>query len=126
MVAAATMANNYATYAGVGFNVNQTTAGGTAAPTLTPTGTALVIGYSGTYGSLPLRVQLTDGTSRWCYEIKAMPSPVTISYTSFNTACWDNSGTAYAKQPINALQLEVAGASAAGSYNISLTSVKEN
>jgi len=125
MVAAATMANNYATFAGVGFNVNQPASGGSATPTLVPTGTGLTVGFSGTYGSLPLRAQITDGTTRWCFEIKTA-SPVTIPYGMFNTACWDNSGTSYAKQPINAFQLEVAGASAAGSYNITLTSVKEN
>jgi hypothetical protein len=46
----------------------------------------------------------------------------------FNTKCYDSppDGTAYAMQPINAFQLQVAGGGTAGSYNITLTSVVEN
>ena len=127
MVAIANAANNYATYAGIGFNINQDQSGGTAAPTLTPAGTSLTITFTGTTGSLPLRAQLSDGTTNWCYAITGT-SPVTIPYASFNTKCYDSpaDGTAYAKNPINAFQLQVAGAATAGTYNIALTGMKEN
>ena len=126
MVAAATMANNYATYAGIGFNLNQDQSGGTATPTLTPKGTGLTVAFSGTAGTLSLRAQITDGTKIWCYSITGA-SPVTIPYSSFNTQCWPGgAGIAYAKDPINAFQLQAAGAAAADSYNLTLTSVTEN
>jgi len=127
MVAIANAANNYATYAGIGFNINQDQAGGTAAPTLTPAGTGLTITFTGTTGSLPLRAQLSDGTTNWCYAITTA-SPVTIPYGMFNTKCYDTpaDGVAYAKNPINAFQLQVAGAATAGTYNIALTGMKEN
>ena len=54
---------------------------------------------------------------------------VTIPYSSFNTKCYDSpapDGTAYAKNPISAFQLQVPGGSAAGTYTIALTGVKEN
>lgn len=127
MVAIANAANNYATYAGIGFNINQDLSGGTAAPTLTPKGTGLTIAFTGTTGSLPLRAQLSDGTTNWCYAITGT-SPVMIPYGSFNTKCYDSppDGVAYAKNPINAFQLQVAGAATAGTYNIALTGVTEN
>ena len=126
-VAIANAANNYATYAGIGFNINQDQAGGTAAPTLVPAGTSLTITFTGTTGTSPLRAQLSDGTTNWCYAITGA-SPVTIPYTSFNTKCYDTpaDGVAYAKNPINAFQLQVAGAATAGTYNIALTGMKEN
>jgi hypothetical protein len=126
-VAIANAANNYATYAGIGFNINQDQAGGTAAPTLVPAGTSLTITFTGTTGTSPLRAQISDGTTNWCYAITGA-SPVTIPYTSFNTKCYDTpaDGVAYAKNPINAFQLQVAGAATAGTYNIALTGMKEN
>jgi hypothetical protein len=36
-------------------------------------------------------------------------SPVTIPYKSFNTKCWDDSGTAYAGADIEAVLLLVPG-----------------
>jgi hypothetical protein len=126
-VAAANAANSFATYAGIGFNINQDSSGGTAMPTLIPKGTGLTIAWTGTAPAMALRVQITDGTTRWCYSI-AGASPVTIPYASFNTMCYDSppDGTAYAMQPINAVQLQVAGQSTAGTYNIALTGVTEN
>jgi hypothetical protein len=124
----ANAANSYAVYAGIGFNINQDQAGGTAMPTLTPTGTGLTIQFTSTIGTgLALRAQISDGTNNWCYTITGA-SPVTIPYGSFNTKCYDSppDGTAYAMGPINAFQLQVAGGPMAGNYNITLTSVVEN
>ncbi len=51
-----------------------------------------------------------------------------IAYSSFNTKCYDMpaDGTAYAKHPINAIQLQVAGGSAGGAYSLAITSITEN
>jgi hypothetical protein len=125
-VAIASAANSYATYAGIGFNINQDLAGGTATPTLTPAGSSLTIAFTAGSGT-PLRAQISDGTTIWCYGITGA-SPVTIPYASFNTKCYDTpaDGTAYAKNPISSFQLQVPGGAAAVTYNIALTSVKEN
>jgi hypothetical protein len=50
---------------------------------------------------------------------------MTVPYTTFNTACWDNSGTAYAKQPIEAVQLVAPGDMAAAPLDMTLVSVKD-
>jgi hypothetical protein len=80
----------------VGFNVKQSP-GSSATMTAKPAGTGLTVSFTKT-GTFPLRVQIqaknaTDAT-RWCYTVTGT-SPVTIPYKSFNTKCWDDSGTAY-------------------------------
>jgi len=100
--------------------------GATATGLVTPTGTGLTITFTASTATLPLRLQLSAGASFWCYTITG-PSPVTVPYAMLNTACWDNSGTAYAKQPINNVQLVVpGGATATPGVSVTLTSVKEN
>ncbi len=126
-VAAANAANSYATYAGIGFNINQTQGSGSGTPpTLTPAGSGLTISFTATT-SLALRAQISDGTTNWCYAITGT-SPVTIPYGSFNTKCYDTpaDGVAYAKNPISAFQLQVPGGATAGAYTIALTGVQEN
>jgi hypothetical protein len=96
-------------------------------PTVTPTGTGLTVTVSASTGALPVRVQLTGtGATFWCYTLTGA-SPVTIPYAMFNTACWDGSGTAYAKQPITSIELVVPGGmNAASGVSVALTSVREN
>ncbi len=117
---------NYS-FEGLGFGLGQI-AGGTGNTEVAPTGTGLTIAFTNTTpASLPLRAQITDGTTTWCYTV-AGASPVNIPYTSFNTKCYDSppDGTAYAKVPINAIQLQIAGGTAAGAVNVTITSVTEN
>ena len=123
-VGAATEANSYAGVAYLGFNVNQA-AGASAVGTATPTGTSLQITYTKTAGPTVIRAQITSagGTTRWCATLTA--SPASIPYTMFNTACWDGSGTAYAKQPIEAVQLVSPGDMAAAPLDMTLVSVKD-
>jgi len=125
-VGPATAANSYAGVAYLGFNVGQD-AGSTTVPTVTPTGTGLTVTVSASTGALPVRVQLTGtGATFWCYTLTGA-SPVTIPYAMFNTACWDGSGTAYAKQPITSIELVVPGGmNAASGVSVALTSVREN
>ena len=127
-VTAATLANSYLAYAGIGFKINQAMSAmgpDNGVEKLTPKGSGLTISYTGSVGAgVVLRAEISDGTTRWCKNVGA--SPTAIAYSSFNTACWDGSGTAYAKQPISEFQFIVVGTSVAASYGISLTSVVEN
>jgi len=115
----------------VGFNLNQAQ-GGTPLP-VTPVGaTGLTINFTNTGGS-PLRVQLlgptgdTVATDRWCSTLTATTGPVTIPWAMFNTQCWEGGmGTAYAKQPIKAIQLVVPGSNTAAiAFNMCITDAKD-
>lgn len=116
------------TYEGLGFNLGDTSTGGTTHPTVTPKGSGLTIAFANTTPStLPLRAQISDGTNNWCYTVSGA-SPVTIPYGSFNTKCYDSppDGTAYAKNPINTIQLQIAGGTTSGAVNVTISSVTEN
>jgi hypothetical protein len=122
----ANAANLYAGVVYLGFNVNQ--AAGTTTPgVIAPTGTGLQVTYTKTAGPATIRVQIqTAGgasATRWCANLTA--SPATIPYSMFNTQCWDNLGTAYAKQPIEAIQLVAPGGEAAQAIDMTFVSVKD-
>ena len=59
-----------------------------------------------------LRIQIqdalgeTEASHRWCAIYNG---PGLIPWNSFNTACWDNSGSSYSKEPINAVLVAVPG-----------------
>jgi hypothetical protein len=78
-----------------------------------------------TAGPAVIRAQIASagGATTWCATLTA--SGMTVPYTTFNTACWDNSGTAYAKQPIEAVQLVAPGDMAAAPLDMTLVSVKD-
>jgi hypothetical protein len=123
-VGAATEANSYAGVAYLGFNVAQPL--GTSTPgTVVPTGTSLQITYTKAMGPTVIRAQITSagGATRWCATLTA--SPASVPYAMFNTACWDGSGTAYAMQPIEAVQLVAPGDMAAAPLDMTLVSVKD-
>src|SRR6185503_3791995 len=124
-VGPATAANNYAGIAYLGFAIGQGV--GTSTPSkIAPTGSSLTITFTASTGGLPLRAQLSDGSTSWCYVIPT-GSPVTIPYTSFNTMCFGTGGTAYAKQPLQNIQLVVpGGATATQGVSVTLVSVREN
>jgi hypothetical protein len=115
----------------VGFNVAQSP-GSSAAGSIAPTGTGLTVTFTKT-GTFPLRVQIQgvggdkDETKRWCYTVTT--SPVTIPYAMFNTQCWEGgAGTAYAKEPIQAVQLLIPGsasATAATPYDACITGASD-
>jgi hypothetical protein len=116
-------------YSGVvflGFNLAQNI-DSTTSTMVSPTGTGLTVSFSATTATLPLRVQLSTASGTfWCYTVTGT-SPVTIPYASFNTACWDNSGTAYGKQPIQNIELVVpGGATATSGVSVTLLGVREN
>jgi hypothetical protein len=117
---------NYS-FEGLGFALGQIS-GGTANAEVAPTGTGLTIAFTNTTPpSFPLRAQITDGTTTWCYTVTG-GSPATIPYASFNTKCYDSppDGTVYAKNPINAIQLQIAGGTTSGAVKVTIMSVTEN
>jgi hypothetical protein len=113
-------------FAGLAFNLGQSTSGGSANKLVTPTGSGLTFNYTATYPTgVTLRVQISDGTSTWC---ATAVNGQAIPYTTFNTKCYDTpaDGTAYTKQPINSIQLQLAGGTGSGAYTLSISSVVEN
>jgi hypothetical protein len=109
---------DYAGYVLIGFSVNEAQGGGTKG-TVTPKGASLVVTGTAAGG----RVQLQAGTKYWCANFT---SGTPIPYTTFNTACWDDSGDAYSTAtPIDTVALQIPGGMAAAAYSITLTSVAE-
>jgi hypothetical protein len=101
----------YQSWAGAGFNVNQSQSGeGGTAASLALDAHDLSLTFTNTAGS-PLEIQLTDSTFRyWCYTLTDVASPVVIPLSSFNSACWDGSGTKFTPgTEIQAIQLIVPG-----------------
>jgi hypothetical protein len=115
-------ANDYSGVAFVGFNLNQAMGSATLGR-VTPTGTSLQVTYTKVSGPAIVRIQIQSGSTRWCAQLGG--SPVTIPYTTFNTACWDGSGTAYAKQSIEQLGLVAPGGAAAVPLDMTLVSVRD-
>jgi hypothetical protein len=114
-------------YAGMGFNLGQTPAGGTTNTPVTPKGSGLTLTFanSTTGTGVVMRAQVKSASMTWCTNVTT--SPAVIPYSSFKVACYDAApGAAYAKEPINAIELNFAGGTAAGSINVTLTSVTEN
>ena len=112
-------------YAGVGFSIGQTASG--TPGLMTPTGTGLTFNFanSTTGAGIALRAQVTNGTTTWCKDITT--SPVTIMYSDFHVTCYNATpGAAYAKEPIKGIELNLAGGTAAGTINLTITSITEN
>jgi hypothetical protein len=113
-------------YAGIGFSLGQT-AGGTTNTPMTPKGSGLTFNFanSTTGAGVVLRAQVTNGTSTWCTDITG--STANIPYSSFHVSCYNTPpGAAYAKEPITAIEMNLAGGTAPGTINLTLTSVTEN
>jgi hypothetical protein len=96
----------------LGFNLNQAPDSallGTWTPASITYG-GVQISITNTSGS-SLRVQIdgpngsTDANDRWCANITG--SGAVIPWGAFNTACWDDSGTFYAGQPLVSVRLLV-------------------
>jgi hypothetical protein len=105
-------ASDFASLAGITFNVNQPSANDryTSLFTTSLGSYGLMVDYTNTAGS-PLRVQLND--SAWisyCYELPPASGTSYIPWTYFNTACWNGSGTSYSPSvPIVGIQMMVPG-----------------
>jgi len=88
--------STYQSWAQAGFAVNQPpTATGSPAQPISFSGNSITLAYTNP-GASPLRIQLSDASyTYWCYQLDGSTSPVTIPLSSFNTKCWDNSGTPF-------------------------------
>jgi hypothetical protein len=107
----------------LGWNLGQTTAGGTT-PTVTTTGTGLNIQVTGTPTS-GLRAQVGDGTTNWCATLPAGGQGM-IPWSSFSTVCYNTSdptNKAYTVgTPITNVEVLVPGTAAAATpFNFCLT-----
>ncbi len=115
----------------VGWNLNQGTADGEPALSVTPTMEGIHVSLGNPGGSeLRLQIQGPDGgsvsTDRWCAVIPGTGG--FIPFSAFNTECWaGGAGTAYAGQPIVAAIVLVPG-SAAGpvSFDFCITSLQQS
>jgi len=116
---AGSLAASDESYAYLGFNVNE--AGGSAS-TIKPTGTSVKVTFTKT-GTFDVRLQIAAGTKRWC---ATATSGTAIPWTSLKTECWGTTGTAYAMEAIDQIQLNVPGKMAAATpYDVTLVSVEE-
>jgi hypothetical protein len=121
-VGSATADNMYAGNVYFGFNIGQPQ-GMTTSAKVTPTGTGLTITCTGC--SMPMmRAQIGDGTTTWCANLT---SGTAIPYTSFAQECYNTpAGAAYAKQPINSIQISIPGTAMAATFDLTLMTVVEN
>jgi hypothetical protein len=107
----------------IGLNLNQAMSGEPMA--FTPTLAGLQVAVTNRVVS-PLRIQLqtADGAGLWCAEITGAGG--FIPWTAFNTACWDGSGAAYARQPVALAMISVPGTTTAAiPYDFCLNSIAE-
>jgi hypothetical protein len=102
----------YNSWANAGFSVNQAQSGSSGSTSSLPlVGSTLSITYVNHAGST-LELQLWDGSNYWCYYLPPATSPATtvVPFSSLNTRCWDNTGTAFASgTAITNVQLVVPG-----------------
>ncbi len=99
----------------IGFNINQPQVPDVAgqAPavgTAVPTGNGIAFTFSKALGTT-LRVQLQppNEATPYCYEVPEAGGPVFAPYAAFNTACWDGTGQAYNREPIESVKFQVPG-----------------
>ena len=101
---------DYSAVGMLGVNLNQAAAPMAPLMTVTPSGTGLMVDITNTGNSL-LRVQIqaldgdTNAEHRWCAPVSGKGGM--IPWATFNTKCWDNSGTAYAMEPISTFIVSV-------------------
>jgi hypothetical protein len=104
---------DYAGYAMIGSNINQNDTGDAESPNpaIAPQGNGLYVSVTNSAAN-SLRIQIQDdlggddANHRWC---ALYSGPGVIPWGNFNTACWDDSGSSYAREPINAVIVAVPG-----------------
>jgi hypothetical protein len=113
--------------AGIGFNLNQAMATGTASPPIQmymvpATAKGITYGLSAlpTQGA---RLQIDLGGTDYCTPLMAATG--TVMWSSFNSKCWDNSGTALAGPPATATHIlfQVTAVSAATPFDFCVTKI---
>lgn len=117
-----TLSGSSSAYGYLGFYLNQAPGSASEDP-VTPTGTGIKITH--TYTSV-LKAYLelhVSGTEVYCVELPA--SGTTVPYASFKTACWDQTGTTYAKQPLSAIEVSIEGNDSPADFDLHITSIAE-
>jgi hypothetical protein len=114
----------------LGFNLNQAQTPNAPVMTVVPSGAGIAIEVTKNTES-PLRIQLqgpgamADPEQRWCATLAGKGG--FYPWSMFNTKCWDGTGTAYAKQPIEAAMVLVPGTtSAAVPFDFCVNSLAES
>lgn len=105
------ISSTYQSYAGAGFNVNQSqSTTGSPVESLLLVGNSIIVSFTNRAKS-PLRLQVINSSiTTWCYDLSLAASPITIPLSSLNTRCWDGSGDAFTPgTSITAIQLIVPG-----------------
>jgi hypothetical protein len=111
--------------AGLGIQLNQAMATGTASPavgTYAATGTGITYALSD-LPSQGMRMVIDDGGTDYCAPLGAASG--TVDWASFNTKCWDDSGTSLSGPPATAthIQFQVTADASATPFNFCVTSV---
>jgi hypothetical protein len=116
--------------AGIGLNLNQAMAMSSTSPpinALQATGSGINYTLSGLTTGARLIIDNSPNYPTvvdYCAPITAASG--TIPWATFNTKCWDNSGTALTAAPTMAhhVQIQVFATATAGSFNFCVTSLK--
>ena len=102
----------YSSWATASFSVNQSQSGASGSTgSLALVGSSISVSYVNHAGST-LELQLWDGSNYWCSYLSpsTAPTTTTVAFSSLNTQCWDNGGTAFTSgTSITSVQLLVPG-----------------
>jgi hypothetical protein len=113
--------------AGIGVSLNQAMATGMASPPIETYAVPTTdTGISYTVSPLPsqgMRLIIDDNGMDYCAVVTVATG--TVPWSSFNTACWNNSGTALtgAPQAATHLQFQVTASTATTPFNLCVTAV---
>jgi hypothetical protein len=114
--------------AGIGFSLNQAMATSMMSPPINPYAVATTeTGITYTLSNFPsqgMRLIINNSGTDYCAPITAASG--TVTWSSFNTKCWDNSGTALTAAPQAAthIQFQVTAGNASASFDFCVTAVK--
>ena len=126
-----TVYNDYNSVALMGFNLNESITGvdtqckndpasatkdGPPTATIPSSATGIAVNWSAKVAPVTsFRIQIqgvkggSDATNRWCATITDASGPSFVPFSSFNTKCWDGTGTKYNNEPIDAVVFLVPG-----------------
>jgi hypothetical protein len=104
----------------LGINVAQLAGVGTDVESIVPTSAGITVTVSTVLS--PMRVQIQGPGGSWCANITTATD--TILWSEFNTACWNNSGTYYNNEALEAVMIQIPGsAGGARTFDYCLTNM---
>jgi hypothetical protein len=111
--------------AGIGFNLNQAMATSSTSPpinTFAATGSGITYTLSAFASTGGMRIIVDQGGTDYCAPITSASG--TVKWSSFNTKCWDNSGTVLSGAPTAThINFQVNSGMSTGSFNFCVTAV---